>query len=67
VGDWLDAGFGAMGDIVQITFQVTPLGISDFSAGFTGLSNITMTPIPEPATVALLGIGGMAALIRRKK
>ncbi len=28
---------------------------------------VTLTPVPEPATIALLGLGGAALLIRRRK
>ena len=55
-----------MGDIVQITFQVVPTTLNDFSQDFTGVSNITMTPIPEPVTIGLFTIGGLF-LSRRKK
>ncbi len=29
--------------------------------------SVTLTPVPEPATIALLGLGGAALLIRRRK
>jgi len=52
------------GDIVQITFQVTPMVLGDLSSNFTGVSDITVTPIPEPVSVLILGLG---ALFLRKK
>ena len=67
-GGSLDPAFGAFpGDIVQITFRLTPKDISDFSAGFTGLSNISLTPTPEPATLGLVTFGLSLFLVRRRK
>ena len=65
-GGSLAADFGSIGDIVQIMFSVNPSSISNFSQSFSGISNITLTPIPEPATLCLLGFGGLA-LLRKKK
>lgn len=56
----------SLGNIVQITFNVSPGSISNFSADFTGSSNITVMPIPEPATICLLGLGALGLLRRRK-
>ena len=36
--------------------------IGDFS-----ISEVTLTTIPEPSSTALLGLGGLALLLRRKK
>jgi len=54
------------GNIVQITFQIVPAAIDDFSQDFTGISNITFTPIPEPAALVMLSVGGLL-LCRRKR
>jgi len=35
--------------------------------GQLGIDRVEATPIPEPATIALLGLGGIALLRRRKK
>lgn len=56
-----------LGRVVQITFELNPLDIDDFGDSFTGVSNITLMPIPEPAVLALLGLGGAALLMRRKR
>ena len=55
----------ATGEIVEITFQVVPASINDFQQNFVGASNLALTPVPEPATICLLGLGGL--LLRRRK
>jgi hypothetical protein len=55
-----------LGNIVQITFQVVPATLRDYSQDFTGVSNLSMMPIPEPTTISLFTLGGLF-LSRRKK
>jgi hypothetical protein len=67
-GGYLAEAFGEQyGNIVQITFEVEPADIDDFKVGFTGVSNITVTPIPEPAALGLLAFGAVAVLGRRRR
>lgn len=65
-GGTLAAGFGTpTGSMVDISFSVTPKTISSFATGFTASSNMTVLPIPEPATMALL-IPAILALRTRR-
>ena len=66
-GGSLASAFGDIGDIVQIVFNVSPPGVSDFSDDFSGLSSITLCPIPEPTTVTLLVTGVLALGVRRRR
>jgi hypothetical protein len=53
--------FGNISDIVGFR-----AGLWDSEQTIT-LSNFTVTPVPEPAGVALLGLGGAMMLVRRKR
>ena len=56
----------ATGEIVEITFQVVPASINDFQQNFVGASNLALTPVPEPATICLLGLGVLGLLRKRR-
>lgn len=65
-GGTLQGDFGPTGSMVDISYSVIPNAISNFSTSFTGSSNMTILPIPEPATMALL-IPAILALRKRNK
>lgn len=60
--------FALGGLIYQITFQTDPAVIDDLSKDFVGVSNITITPVPEPLSIGLLSLGlaGLAVYRRRR-
>ncbi|MCE5325555.1 MAG: PEP-CTERM sorting domain-containing protein [Planctomycetaceae bacterium] len=51
---------GAAGDVFLVTATKS-------SGGWVDLGGITIDAIPEPATMSLLVLGGVAALVRRKR
>jgi len=55
------------GDHVQYGFEV--MGSDVWSTDANLFGNVVITPVPEPSTLALAGLGGVAALsfIRRRK
>jgi len=55
------------GEIVQITFDIAPADLDDFSVGFDGISNITLQPVPEPATVSLMVLAGSILTLTRRR
>jgi hypothetical protein len=65
-GGNLQANFGPMGDMVDISFSVKPKTISNFSSSFTASSNMTVLPIPEPITIGFLSLGSWMILLKRK-
>jgi hypothetical protein len=78
---WLDPtlGAGAPGGGSTVSGQniaFDRLSLSDYSGNSANWGNIrfgttfdavTIPPVPEPSTLALLGLGGLAVLLRRKQ
>lgn len=63
LSDWV----ATTGNVYDLVFEVDPFTVSDLSESFSGKSDVTLSPIPEPLTIALLGIGLAAMAIRRRK
>lgn len=72
---WNSGNLGTVGQSYDHTF--THLGSFNYFCGMHGIDNgngtasgmsgtITVNPVPEPATLAILGVGA-AALIRRRR
>lgn len=55
-----------IGEIVYLTFKVIPKDFIDLSSNFTGYTDITFYPVPEPATICLLGLGVLGLLRERR-
>ena len=73
VGSWSAAshqfsvagGSALIGQDLQLVFSSSPTGDN----GWMGFDTITadFTAVPEPTTTALLGLGGLALILRRRK
>lgn len=60
------AGFPVgLADIISITFNLAPT-FTDFNQDYAGDTKLNFQ-VPEPATLSLLGLGGLALLRRRIK
>lgn len=59
------ADFAAGGSFMGFTFAVPFADFTNFSKSFSGLSTMTVTPVPEPATMGLLSLGVFGLLKRR--
>ncbi len=63
-GGSLAGDFGNEGYVVDIAFILG--SIDSFGESFSAQSNVTLYPIPEPATMSVLALGGLAILLRKR-
>ena len=54
------------GESILIGFSINH-GAGSGSNGHIGVDNITVTAVPEPSSIALLGLVGLAGAVRRRK
>lgn len=76
-GGWVtNGGTGTIGsakaNTAQDTLSGTVYGVASYntaisSADVTTLYNAWVAPVPEPSSTALLGLGGLALILRRRK
>lgn len=66
-GGSLASQFGPMGEPVVIFFRLSPRNPANFSQSISGQTDVTLMPIPEPAALTLLALGGVVALVRRRR
>jgi hypothetical protein len=70
VSDWTAEGLPAAFAINFFGVSTSPFRVSNSGSSkeiIIGSSGVTLAMIPEPTTAALLGLGGLAALRRRKR
>ena len=65
-GGSLMGDFGPQGSVVEITFNLSPANPVNLSQSFSGTMNLSAVPVPEPATMTVLGLGGLVAMRRRR-
>jgi len=64
-GAW-QSHFLPEGIVFDLTWKLDQ-NIDSFSESFTAESDLTLTPIPEPAALSLLGLGAVMTVIRRRR
>jgi hypothetical protein len=63
----LNVGAGGPPPTHIVTFDLTTGVITDIGASVTSLDAIAFAPVPEPSTIAILGIGVAALVVRRRQ
>lgn len=69
--DFHPTGWYLTGGANNALGQATPTAVRFFASGgagdMMGYDNVTVTPVPEPASMAILGMGALALIRRRRK
>ena len=64
----VNVDFGLTGyDNVGVMFYGSFGGVTGQDSGYFDLDDVNLSVIPEPTTTALLGLGGLALILRRRK
>ena len=68
------SAIGALGSSTGLTFTTTTAGVSQLGGGGNiwnsitrGTGSITISAIPEPGSLAILGLAGLAQMMRRRR
>ena len=56
-----------MGQDLFIAFGTGTAGADNGDNNFATVDNVNLTAVPEPTSTALLGLGGLALILRRRK
>ncbi len=71
VSAWTTIDLSALGaDTASLSFGLTSSDIGQFGINtpvYVALDNLTLTPVPEPATVGLAAVGGLAVVRLRRR
>ncbi len=66
VGGMITANFSITGGATQNIYLVQSTAVGDFDGGISAFQ-VRTVPVPEPSSTALLGLGGLALILRRRK
>mgnify|MGYP006285319157 CR=1 FL=1 len=70
VDEWTTIDLSGMGEIASLEFSWDSSDKGDYginTPAYVAFDNLTVSAIPEPATLGLAAIGGLAALRRRRR